>query len=51
MKRIFTFIVKIIAHKWLGASTPMLYLAMIEPKEKSYSWYWKQSRNGVDGWS
>lgn len=51
MKRLFTFIVKVIVHKLLGLSTPILYLAMIEPKEKSYSWYWKHSRNGVSGWS
>lgn len=50
MKRLFSFIGNIIIHKWLGLTTPVLNIAMIDPKRQPYSWYWKQSKNGLSKW-
>ena len=50
MKRLFSFIGNIIIHKWLGLTTPVLNIAMIDPKRQPYPWYWKQSKNGLSKW-
>lgn len=51
MKRIITFIQKVVIFKIIGINSPTLELAGVNTKKQPLKWYWKQSKTlNVNGW-
>lgn len=51
MKRIMTFIQKVIIFKFIGINSPSLVSAGVNAKNKPLKWYWEQSKTlHVNGW-
>ena len=50
MKRVITFIQKVIWFKIIGIKSPSLEWAGIDSRKKSFRWYWKQSRGAFNAW-
>lgn len=50
MKRIITFIQKVIWFKIMGIKSPSLEWLGIDSRNMPLNWYWKQSKNGFSTW-
>lgn len=50
MKRVITFIQKVILFKIIGIKSPSLEWAGVDYRNKPLNWYWKQSKNAVNAW-
>lgn len=50
MKRIITFIKKVLAYKVIGIYSPSNAWLGIDLRKKSLKWYWEQSCNEFNAW-
>ena len=51
MKRIITFVQKVVKFKIIGINSPTLKSAGVDAKNKPLKWYWNQSKTlNTNGW-
>lgn len=50
MKRLWSFIYKVIVFKLLKAYSPSLSMVGIDPSKQSLKWYLMQSKNATNAW-
>ena len=51
MKRIKTFIQKVIIFKFIGINSPSMVATGVKAKNRPLKWYWEQSKSlDVNGW-